>query len=859
MLGDSKPAKLGEAVEHFRGFLVERYGSVLKAWRRALDPNGQGRLFFYEFVGALSNMSWQGDTSVLWSALLASHEGDREGECTVSLRELSEEHWRRLDEFRQWTIERFGGPVDMFEALNESRSSQVMTRWEFVEAVTFHGFQGDAGRVFNEALEDGEGLVSIRDLAAIEPNLYKRRLTLDADFTLAISAARRSAEQMRQRGCVQKKAQDKAYSEFMSKLKAASGGSFIRGWRKILDFDENLAVSKIELLKGCKKINYTGDAVALWRSMDVHDAGTVLLQDVDVRLALALAVFKKHSTELSGSCTAAMQQLAAKVNRRSAKWKLVDFCDALEATNFPSFCDISTRQAAAMLFEAFDLNDTAEISSQDVAFLDKFEFVPWLSSEPDYEGKRRFMHLLLSRYGSLTVAWRRFLDRDQTNKILYKDFGNICRTLRLQNVPGIWRALDKELIGCLTLHDVDQDSADALRLFKEWAEEYFGTVQCAFRMLDTSRSGALSFAQFRRALPNFGFDGDTRVLFLALLTLKPESSQGRSSGEARLTLEHMRQLAAMGKPLRGGLSAGLDARLHDNDAVSESWCAMSASTQVEHHSRCRTRSSSFDGAVVPAAAEAGGAEPHSDAALLHSGLPSHGIGTMPHLSTGRAGRQQKPSPSFTLPMSEFLSYCKTPMELEIRQRAGNVSRARFLKIPTAGEPGGISRSGSHADGRAMREAGTPGGARALASLKVAVKEDRKPSEHRASPRGSMPHVEAEFARPPRTDQGSRSWSHADRRAMREAAAAGTPGSSRALASLKVAMKERRQSEHSASHVEGAAASSAGRPAALPGSVSLPCLSQSSFARDKGRCFPPGPSAPKARLPPMPQSPVHLNP
>merc|ERR1712048_523059 len=75
--------------------------------------------------------------------------------------------------------------------------------------------------------------------------------------------------------------------------------------------------------------------------------------------------------------------------------------------------------------------------------------------------------------------------------------------------------------------------------FKRWAENAFGNVSCAFRAIDRTRSNSLSFPMFKRALKNFGFTGDTRVLFHSL---KPDCAL--NDKEARLALKDLNYLAS---------------------------------------------------------------------------------------------------------------------------------------------------------------------------------------------------------------------------------------------------------------------------------------------------------------------------
>merc|ERR1712079_590207 len=56
----------------------------------------------------------------------------------------------------------------------------------------------------------------------------------------------------------------------------------------------------------------------------------------------------------------------------------------------------------------------------------------------------------------------------------------------------------------------------ALIEFKDWADNEFGSVRSAFKVLDKDSSGQLTYKEFRGACRNYGFSGDLRVLFQCL-------------------------------------------------------------------------------------------------------------------------------------------------------------------------------------------------------------------------------------------------------------------------------------------------------------------------------------------------------
>lgn len=527
------------AIGTFRSLLTERYGSALKAWRKVLDPDGDGKIHYSGFAQALSELDWHGNISVLWGALLEKASESSEGEHTVGLEEICSQDDQLLEGFKKWTVEKFDGALNMFRALTQDRPNASLEMAGFLKACKKHGFKGDARGIYESALDlDGTGSITELDVAFLEVDPLKRKAALDPGFVMALEAAKAASARKRQRFKVLQKAQAVARREFKQKVRAASGGSFVRGWRRFLDQNGNLSVSKIDLLKGCRKIAFGGDVVALWKGMDGDDDGTVGLHEVATRMAIVLASFKKWCQQRYGSCAAAMQQLGAMMRHRSLKWSSEEFFSALKAAEFPERPEVPQRQAAMMLHEACDLADVGSITSEDVTFLDRWEPVPWLYTDAADQEKERFLAVLRSRYDSIIVAWRRLFDQNSTNRVWYKDFCQACKVLRFQNVAGLWRCFDQDSSGFISLRELDQDSADILLNFKSWAESNFGSMNHAFRIFDPDRSNALSASAFRRKLRDFGFQGDAGVLFQSL---KPDAC---SQKDVKITLDDLMYIAS---------------------------------------------------------------------------------------------------------------------------------------------------------------------------------------------------------------------------------------------------------------------------------------------------------------------------
>lgn len=537
---DILQASEAQVIDDFCTVLGQLCGSVVRAWRTVLDPGALGELLFSEFVEALTRLNWNGNTSALWGALVRrAHANNRD--VVVGLAEIAPEEDRIIERFKFWMESKFGGAIEMFNDLTGNRPNASLSYADFMRVASPYGSPRDLELVWQFLDAYDSGAISLKDMAFMEINGLKRKAALDPSFVLALEAAKSAALSLRKRARMQKRAQDEALMEFIRRIRAASGGSFIRGYRKILDRNGNLAISKVEMLKGCRQVAYGGDVMALWKAMDQDGDGAVHLPELDVRYALVLASFKKWSTDSHGNCVKAMQHLAAIARRRTAKWNVDDFVAALNLSRWPGVAGMSLKLATSMLHEAADLTGTRTITAQDLAFLDHWEPIPWLCAEPDYEGKDHLIATLRARYVNLIVAWRRLFDRNNKNHVTYKEFSQACVHIQIKNAPGIWRALDVEHSGFISLKHIDNESAQVLVNFKEWAEETFGTMQFAFKVLAAPNSNAVSLPVFKRVLSEFGFQGDARVLFQSL---KPDAGNRHNSRDARLRYDDMKHLSS---------------------------------------------------------------------------------------------------------------------------------------------------------------------------------------------------------------------------------------------------------------------------------------------------------------------------
>lgn len=194
-----------------------------------------------------------------------------------------------------------------------------------------------------------------------------------------------------------------------------------------------------------------------------------------------------------------------------------------------------------LIFDGLDHSSVRFIVEEDMVFLDRWKPPGFLLAKPSQEAADEVKQLLLRTYKNFLKAWRHGLDVDSSNRVNWEEFEEACQKLgyhppcfgqcdciRVQkrekcasqgmsgNVAGAWRALDDDLSGFITLHEIDADASDTLIGFKKWAEEEFGGVRSAFQVFDSDGSNEVSYREFRRACRAYGFTGDVHSLFHAL-------------------------------------------------------------------------------------------------------------------------------------------------------------------------------------------------------------------------------------------------------------------------------------------------------------------------------------------------------
>lgn len=123
--------------------------------------------------------------------------------------------------------------------------------------------------------------------------------------------------------------------------------------------------------------------------------------------------------------------------------------------------------------------------------------------------------------------WRRMVDVSQVamknaDALVEDDVHSRGSTVEIelpsteQELASVWRALDIECSGAITLKDFDPAGYEAIAAFKRWVDRVHGGAKAAMRQLDGNGNGKLAKHEMRKILQEDDeFTGDVDALFAA--------------------------------------------------------------------------------------------------------------------------------------------------------------------------------------------------------------------------------------------------------------------------------------------------------------------------------------------------------
>ncbi|CAE7543370.1 ALMT9 [Symbiodinium sp. CCMP2456] len=179
------------AKDGVKKLLLHRYHRPVKVWRQLLDRDGSNRCNWHEFLFACKTCGFHGDIPGAWRALDADLTG------YITLKELDEDSYNTLMEFRTWALDEFGSAKGAF-AVFDRDGSNTLTFQEFRAACKIYGYEGHAKRLFSALDVTAEGTLSLKEVAFLDdwredPEAVKKARNAIAGFLLSPISPRSEA------------------------------------------------------------------------------------------------------------------------------------------------------------------------------------------------------------------------------------------------------------------------------------------------------------------------------------------------------------------------------------------------------------------------------------------------------------------------------------------------------------------------------------------------------------------------------------------------------------------------------------------------------------------------------------------
>jgi Ca2+-binding EF-hand superfamily protein len=269
-------------------------------------------------------------------------------------------------------------------------------------------------------------------------------------------------------------------------------GNLIRGWVNLLDKDKSGAVSRKEFVQALLEVHFPGDAGGLWRRLDKDHSGTITLSELAPKSADEVADFKHWAKKTFGSMKEAFICMDAD---RNGVLSMEEFCMAAKKFGF-------TNNRLKLIFQCLDVNGRGTVKADEVRWLDKWDPPQYLYFDADKEAWVKFKDQLIARCrGNPITAWRKFLDRDSSMRVNWMEFYNACRRLKTTyTIPAMWRSVDENLSGWVSIKEFDDSAFNMLGGFKLWVKGRYRTMSRFMDAVDESKSGDLSWKEFQRAI-----------------------------------------------------------------------------------------------------------------------------------------------------------------------------------------------------------------------------------------------------------------------------------------------------------------------------------------------------------------------
>jgi len=267
--------------QEFIAMLKSRFGNLVQAWRRILDPYGKGTLTLCEFGSALRSLHYAGSIHELW---LHFDTGDGQ----ICLAEIDKVASDLLQDFKEFLEDNYKTAESAWRAM-VSQGRIVLRMREFSERCKYVGWTRDCDRLFHFICSGSKGfpMVTLEDIEWLGLPAHDAKLhPLQAIRQHMEGKAKEINTRMGPCSLLGLKT-----------LLRRKFGNMVRGWRLALDSDGNGMLTYNEFIVALRSQGYEGSLRQLWETLNEDGDGSISLYELCPDSAQQLHSFKEHLFE----------------------------------------------------------------------------------------------------------------------------------------------------------------------------------------------------------------------------------------------------------------------------------------------------------------------------------------------------------------------------------------------------------------------------------------------------------------------------------------------------------------------------------------------------------------------------------